>query len=351
LNWLKIFLRREKMKRKSLMVLECIFVILLFLIPVSSHAQRIRPEVMVTHLHAPVGSGFYEQGVATDDLLRKFHPWLRTSTIATQGHIHIYKMMINEPERRKNTIFSTDLGVIFLAEQKKDPFSEGLKGLETKALRLVTAIPHFWMTLDPNIKTLQDFAGKRVASTPVGGTANFVSMALLEAAGLLNKIKVQHMGFGSMPDVLLDRLADVSLAGAIGNPLTKDFKPIGYVLQLQSARDTYLIGYGATEKEVLDLITKAGLKGKVFAVSLPPLGGKQQTPLIAFENVCFDAVDASFPEDIAYEFVKTTIDKLNDLKTYGGLNSPFTKEYLLYRIKDILHPGALKAYKEAGLVK
>jgi|GEM_PF-3383356 len=318
---------------------------------ISSYAQAPRSQVAVPHLHAPVASGFYEQGVATDDLLRKVHPWLRTSTIATQGHVHIFQMMINEPNRRSNTIFSTDFGVISLAERKKEPFTEGLKGLQPKALRLVTAIPHYWMTLNPQIKTIQDFAGKRVASTPVGGTANYVAMALLGAAGLTDKIKSQHMGFGSMPDVLLDRLADVSLAGAIGNPLTNKFTAIGYVIQLQSAgKDTYLLGYGANEAEVLQLIEKAGLKEKVFPVKIPPLGGKQEAPVIAFENLCFDAVDESFPEDLAYEFVKTTIDKLDDLKTYGGLNGPFTKEYLLYRIKDVLHPGALKAYKEAGLI-
>lgn len=339
------------MKKGRFMLTGFVFVILVLSMSVFSYAKETRPEVMAVHLQAPVGSGFYEQGVATDDLLRKVHPWLRTSTVATQGHIHILKMMINEPKRRKNTIFSTDFGVITLAQQKKESFPEGLRGLQPKALRIVTAIPHFWMTLDPKIRSIQDFVGKNIVSTPVGGTANYVAMALLKAAGLSDKIKVQHMGFGSMSDVLLDNLANVSLAGAIGNPLIEEFKPIGYVLQLQSAgRDTYLVGYGATEKQVLDLIAKAGLAGKVFAVKLPQLGGKQQETVIGFENLCFDAVDASFPEDMAYEFVKTTIDKLGDLKTYGGLYTPFTKEYLLYRLKDVLHPGALRAYKEAGLI-
>ena len=59
-----------------------------------------------------------------------------------------------------------------------------------------------------------------------------------------------------------------------------------------------------------------------------------------------------FDEKLAYEVTKMIIKNVDEFKEYHALGKLMSKESLTYGwdAKDI-HPGALKAYKEAGIIK
>jgi TRAP-type uncharacterized transport system substrate-binding protein len=267
--------------------------------------------------------------------------------------VYNLKVVVETPEKRKDSIFSSDLAVLNMAENKKKPFEGGLKGLKTTALFNSIFAVHWWVTLDPSIKSLRDMEGKKVVLSPSGGTSAQNSIRMLKAAGVFDSVSMQHVTFTSIDDVLLDRLGDVGLVFAMANPPAGIYKAAAQALEIQaSGRNFFWLGYGDSEEAVEKLIIKAGLKGGIVPGVMPAKTmDRQPEPVAYWANVCFDAVDATFPEKYAYELTKAVLNHLDKLKEYGGLSElRATKEFMVYRIEDILHPGAKRAYREAGVI-
>lgn len=59
-----------------------------------------------------------------------------------------------------------------------------------------------------------------------------------------------------------------------------------------------------------------------------------------------------FDEALAYQVAKLIIDNVNKFQDYHALGKLMSKQSLVYGwdAKNI-HPGALRAYKEAGIIK
>lgn len=72
--------------------------------------------------------------------------------------------------------------------------------------------------------------------------------------------------------------------------------------------------------------------------------------MAGYANPDYVAVHKDFPEEAAYEYVRLVIQHLEDVNKTGGIASIFTREFLPYGI-DNMHPGAARAYREAGLLK
>ena len=163
------------------------------------------PEVMVAamgstpkHLATIGMNGFA-------DILRKQHPWLRMSVLPTQGYIYNLKVIVDEPAKRKNTIFGSSPPVHRAAVNSKKPFTEGLKGANPKHIWNEYAPMLHWATTQPDkIKTLRDLAGKKMAHPPAAGGANLELTAVLKGAGVLDKLgSLDHVSFGSIHSLLL----------------------------------------------------------------------------------------------------------------------------------------------------
>lgn len=60
---------------------------------------------------------------------------------------------------------------------------------------------------------------------------------------------------------------------------------------------------------------------------------------------------ADQPDDVVYTLVKEVFENLEELKTLHPALSNLTKEGMLEGLTAPLHPGALKYYKEVGLIK
>jgi TRAP transporter TAXI family solute receptor len=75
------------------------------------------------------------------------------------------------------------------------------------------------------------------------------------------------------------------------------------------------------------------------------------------ENVNTFAVKATFvtsakvPDDVVYAITKELFDNLEEFKTLHPAYGVLTKENMLEALSAPIHPGAMKYYKEAGLMK
>ena len=75
----------------------------------------------------------------------------------------------------------------------------------------------------------------------------------------------------------------------------------------------------------------------------------QTEPFGTWGNPGVWGVKDVFPEDLAYEFTKLSIESADKLEEYGAkfeIASPEVRAYGL--TKRTLHPGALRAFEELG---
>jgi len=319
--------------------------------PTPTPTPQTHPEVLIYHLDLPMGIGQTELHLGRDDLLSKTHPWLRTKTQETQGAIYDYKVMVDEPDRRKNTIWCADDATMFiLLPNKMAPFTDGFKGLKPRRLYAAAAWTWTLQTEDPKIQTLKDLAGKRLASGAKAGTMNWVVEQILTDAGIHDKVNWSHMTFADIASSLLGKTVDAGFVGFYSMPGNKDIILHPPFVELQaSGRPFHLVDWGKEIKYTVDRM------GAPAYFTIPPNtlpGNIQPKDWMVLAMTGGQGCDATFPEDIAYELVKWTIANVNKFGDYQALGKLMTKESLCTGVpRNLLHPGALRAYEEAGLGK
>jgi uncharacterized protein len=313
----------------------------------SNIAMAAQKEVTAQHLTAPAGIGEYEWGLGIDRLLKKHSSWFRTRSQPTQGYIFNLKTVIDSPDRDK-IIFNTDYISPDKARNKDKPFTDGLKGLEVRGLMNCIWPLWFLMTKDPDLKSVADIAGKNVALGAKAGTATVMAAEALKAAGMHDKVDLQYLSFRDIPAGLIDGTIDVGLMLLWYNAASHKISTTAMVVNVEATKQGF--HYLKWPEGVLQKTKdERGIHIKTLDVpngSLP----LQTEDLEMYVNPDFVGVSKDFPEEWAYEYVKHVVGNLNEINAAGGLGVLFTPEFLPLGIEDNLHPGARRAYKEAGLI-
>ncbi|MBI3372596.1 MAG: TAXI family TRAP transporter solute-binding subunit [Betaproteobacteria bacterium] len=313
------------------------------------HAQvPQRPQVLLTHLTAPAGIGEFEWGLSIDRILAKQSAWLRQRSQPTQGYIYNLRTAIDASATWNTLVFNMDPVSPWLASKKQPPFENGMGDLELRGLMNATWPVWFLLTKAPDVKTVKDLAGRRVALGPKAGTASLMMEETLKAAGVYDKVVLQHLSFADITNGLLDDTIDVGLANLWMNGAANKIGPTQGIVTLQASGKPFryvLIDRATLEKTR----NERGVPYKI--VNIPngtlPL---QTQEMSSFVNPDYVAVHRNFPEESAYEYVRLVIRHLDEVNQVGGIASIFTREFLPFGI-DNLHPGAIRAYREAGLLK
>ncbi len=305
-------------------------------------------QATVDHLTAPAGIGEYEWSLGIARILEKNSETLRSKPQPTQGYIYNLRFAIGASDRTA-LIFNTDPISPWLASKKQAPFQEGLGDLDIKAL--MNATWPIWMlaTAESDIATAKDLAGKTVALGPKAGTATVMAEETLKAAGVFDHVNLQYLSFADIFSGLLDGTIDVGLVLSWYNAADDKVGVVPGILSLEQAgRGFRIIPW--TEEVLRKTHDERGVPYHILTVPAGTLP-IQDGDLMTYANPDFVGVDASFPEEAAYEFVKQTLAHLSEINAAGGLGVLFTPAFLPYGIEEKLHPGALRAYREAGLVK
>jgi TRAP-type uncharacterized transport system substrate-binding protein len=342
---------------KAVLLLGLLTGMLVAPIATTSAAPQPHPEVIVPimvstpeHLASMANDGFA-------DILRKRHPWLRVSVLPTQGYMYNLKVIVDEPAKRKNTVFGSAPAVYQTAVDSKMPFTEGLKTANPKHLWNEYAPILHWATTQPDkIKTIYDMAGKKVAHPAAASGINLELSAILKGAGVFDKLgSMAHVSIDNIHSLLLDGLADVGAVNSLGNSADGSCVPLTGIVQISSMAKTFgYIGIGTSLQDAQKNIAASPIPtmhaGRIPNGTLP----RQTGDVYAMFGICWKDADATFPEELAYALVKAKLEYCDALKSYGGLLKIHTKEFFCYDAEKELnrwHPGALRAYREAGLLK
>jgi len=273
----------------------------------------------------------------------------------TPGYMYNIREMANE-RHWKRTVFATEDVIIQLAPQGSSPeLKEFLpEPLPTKYKLLYGGGWHgqgkFFVTFDPKIKTPLDCKGKRI-SLGLRGQSDwgvFPRLILEHGYGITPaNTDIRHMTPAALTQQLLDGSTDCAVTGFGTEPSQTKFLISPPLRQLEAVnRQLYYIGIS---KEVIDIVNKKFQT--TFIASTFPAGRlpKQDAPLNLALVREFKAVHSSFPDDVAYELVKSVVTYAPQLQDKHPLWQNVTKELMLHGLsEENVHPGAKRAFVELG---
>ena len=308
--------------------------------------------VAITWLASPVGSDGYNFGSAFCDIIKKNHPYIRASAVETMGDVDMLKSLADMPPDKRKFHMGASVGALLnLARFGKGPFGKSGVINDWKIFfTMYNVLPHF-MTLDPNIKSGKDLAGKKVGFPPRQHGLAKDADYILGVYGIADKVKKVYMPMDLQKDALLDGTVDAVAAG--GNYLSENeikTSPNNEII-LQSRKNVYFIGVDKKDGEMAKVKNPTAtliwvpVKANARRTGYP---GKDWGVLIQSNNA-FAWKD--FPEEYAYEITKVCAENANKVKDYFASGKAFTPDGMVINPwgPKFYHPGALKYYKEKGL--
>jgi uncharacterized protein len=192
---------------------------------------------------------------------------------------------------------------------------------------------------DSGIRTLADLKGKRVSVGAAKSGTELNARAILKAAGLSYKdlSKVEYLPFGESVELIKNRQLDATLQSA--------------GLGVASIRDL------ATSVKIVVVAVPADVVAKVGDAAYQPavipantyVGQTADVPTAAIPN--FLVSHSGVSDDVAYQMTKALYDNLDTLYAAHNAARAIKRENATQGMPVPLHPGAIRYYREVGLVK
>ncbi|HEY8335662.1 MAG TPA: TAXI family TRAP transporter solute-binding subunit [Tardiphaga sp.] len=278
---------------------------------------------------------YYPLGVAIGKIYSDKIPNVKTQVQATKASV---ENLILLQQGRGEIAFS--LGDSLKAAWDGDE-EAGFKAKLDK-LRVIGAIyPNYIQivaTADSGIKTLADLKGKSLSvGAPKSGT-ELNSRAILAAAGLSYKDlgKIEYLPFAESVDLMKNRQLAATLQSAgLGVASLKD---------LSTSTDITVV---SVPKETVDKI------GPPFVSVVIPAktytGQDKDVPTAAVVN--YLVTSSAVSDDLAYQMTKLVYESLPELANSHAAGKEIKLETAAAGSPVPLHPGAIRYYKEKGLIK
>jgi uncharacterized protein len=278
---------------------------------------------------------YYPLGVAIGKIFNDKLPNVKTQVQATKASV---ENLILLQQGRGEIAFA--LGDSLKAAWEGDE-EAGFKAKLNK-LRTIGAIyPNYIQivaTADSGIQTLADLRGKSLSvGAPKSGT-ELNSRAILAAAGLSYKDlgKVEYLPFAESIDLMKNRQLDATLQSAgLGVASLKD---------LSTSIDITVV---SVPKEVVDKIGPPFTSAKIPANTYA--GQEKDVPTAAVTN--YLVTSAAVSDDLAYQMTKLIFESLSELANSHVAGKNIKLEAAAIGGPIPLHPGAIRYYKEKGLLK
>jgi TRAP transporter TAXI family solute receptor len=314
--------------------------------------------VIVSMLHSPIGAGGFEGYTVFGSFMAREHPWLMVQVQETPGYLYNLREVAMNKNRWKNTMFATEDTIIQCffhggRPEIKEFYPEPIK-IKWKLLHGTTWATHggWFVTLNPKLKTMADFKGKRIGlglrtQSDWGADARIF---LEEGYGITTKNSdLRHMSPNAAMEAMIDGKLDAAAAGMVRDATGKIIVPAGAMLLLEaSGRKVY---YVPIDKEAVDKVNKK--YNTTYMTGIIPKGtfkGQENDILTAVDRV-YTAVHPEFPDELAYEIVKMVIKLRKRMgEVHAFWKTTTNDETLVHGLsEENIHPGALRAIKEAGL--
>ncbi len=282
------------------------------------------------------GGVYYPLGGGLANVLTKSIPGLQATAEVTGGSVDNLKLI---GAGRSEVGFSM-VDAALDAEKGQDKF----KGSPVPVRTLMVLYPnqmHVVSIEGTGINTMADLKGKRVSTGSGGSATEVMAFRVIEAAGLDKDkdMKRERLGVAESVNALKDKKIDAFFW--VGGLPTAAVTDLGATPGVKIK----LVDHG-------DLAKKMNEKyGNLYASSTIKAGTYPGQTTDNVNTVVWNILvaNANMPDQMAYDIVKTVIDKKADLVAVHGEAKNFSVEN---QVKDYSpipwHPGAVKYFKEKG---
>jgi len=194
---------------------------------------------------------------------------------------------------------------------------------------------------DANIKKITDLKGKKINIDVPGSGTRMTDEIVMNAFGLKKEdlAKAEELKSTEGPTMLKDNKID-GYFGVFGHPTAN-------IKDASNSVDIDLVPIEG--KPVDELVKKYPYYAKGVISGTFYKGVEHDTPSIGVKAVL--VTSEKVPEKVVYALTKTILDNFDEFKKLHPAYKTITKESLLDGLSVTQHPGAVKAFKEAGLIK
>jgi TRAP transporter TAXI family solute receptor len=208
---------------------------------------------------------------------------------------------------------------------------------------VATLYPQYFQVVanaDSGINSLGDVKGKSVAFQPKGNTAEFISVQALEVYGLkpADASRVSYVSYTDAVSLMKDNNAQLFTLGTT--------VPASAIMDLASARDIKIIPIGDDKFQAMRKLNPGYTKLMIKAGSYPKQTA--DVPTIGYATHVIARCDLD--EGVVYKLLKGMIDNKADLIAITKAMGETTPKMMAEDIGVPMHKGAVKYYKEAGVL-
>ena len=286
---------------------------------------------------APIGGAQYTMGIALEQLWISKAPGIKISSQSTGGSVQ----NINLIGDKEVQIGFTATTLARLALAGEGPY----KGNQVKSLRILSyvypALFHLVVGNKPQYKTMRDLKGETISCGEIGSVMDYQFRQLVASAGMKDSdFKIEHLSHQDAADAIKDgHIAGLFYATSVPNSV---------ITELLMAGKTKILGLDAATIKNGVAANPDLYASEIPAKTYPNMN--ENLPTIAGSYVL--VVDAGVPEDAVYQLTKIIYDNHDALVKQHKFFSYTTLKNSMYGLGGVaLHPGALKYYREKGVVK
>jgi TRAP transporter TAXI family solute receptor len=322
----------------------------LFFLGTATAALAQAPKVVIAT--GGIGGVYYYYGTQVSEILNRAGVASATA-IQTAASVDNMLLIRDKTQEKRNTwFFATVLPDTAYVAVKG--MHEKFKDKPVKADILFMMFPnylHVVTTSKTGITKFSELAGRKVSTGAPGSGTEFTSLNLLKAAGIdpAKFAKWEKLGAAESDEALSNGTIDAYFwSGGI---------PTGSIVELantlrRTGTEVRLVPIPASEPGVAKM--KQEFAGLVDTLVIPKsvYGTPADTETVAFANmfVC----PASTPDDLAYKTVKAVFENLDTLRASVKAAKDTTLENTAKHVAGSsipFHPGAIRYFKEKGVVK
>jgi TRAP transporter TAXI family solute receptor len=315
-----------------------VFIVAVLALGLMSGMAAAQKKKFVTVASARPGGSWYITGAGWAEFLNKYIPGIEAKVEQSGGGVHNVKLV-----SEGKADFGPSVGrLVAMARVGKGPF----KGKKYLGVRLLVS---YWTvgvlqisTLNKSgLKSICDLKGKRAALGPAGGGGIPGVMAAFKACGFTRKdVTASYMSYDQGRDNLMDGNVDAFLSYAA--------VPVPAIKALEAVPTAKWRLLSLPEDRVASVV-KASPGYIRYVVKKSDYNRPSDTVTIGAPNIL--VANKDLPEDFVYRVTKAMMENIEEFKKIHPAHKQMSKKNSAKSIAGLqFHPGAIRYYKEAGLM-
>ncbi len=283
----------------------------------------------------PMGGSWYPFGGAIGDAIQKDIPGVTIAVMPGAGIANVEGLEVGKCEIAFSNSSSAVDGLY-----GRPPFKKKMANMR----QIANLYPQYFQMVvpaDSPIKTVGDLKGKVLTLDRKGNTGELLSQQVLQVYGLSYKdmTKVHHVSYSDSAALMKDGHADCFLLGTT--------IPASSILDLAADRKIRLLPLPDDKIKAMQQLNAGYLKRVIPKGTYS--GVNEDIPGVGYFTHLI--ISAKLPDDLVYKITKSFVKNLPRFADVVKDMKGTTVKDLTLDIGIPFHPGALKYYKEAGVLK